>query len=117
MKNVFLGMMLLVAALTTQAQEVKNKTAKHTIFVNGNCEQCQNRIQKAAFSVKGVKSAFWSIETQNLVFTINEEKTTVAAVKKAVAKVGHDTDSEKASVEVYDALPGCCQYQRDEKNK
>lgn len=117
MKNVFLGMMLLVAAFTTQAQVVKNKNAKHTIFVNGTCEQCQNRIQKAAFSVKGVKSAHWSIETQNLVFTINEEKVTVADVKKAIAKVGHDTDSDKASDEAYEKLPGCCQYQRAEVNK
>ena len=108
-------MMLLLVALSTQAQDKKSKNAKHTIIVNGNCEQCQKRIQKAAFSVAGVKSASWSIETHNLVLTINEEKTTVAAVKKAVAKVGHDTDSEKASDAVYDQLPGCCQYQRKEK--
>jgi periplasmic mercuric ion binding protein len=117
MKNVILGMMLLVIALTTQAQEVKNKNTKHTIFVNGNCEQCQNRIQKAAFSVKGVKSAVWSIETQKLVFTLNEEKATVAEVKKAIAKVGHDTEGERASDSIYEKLPGCCQYQRVEVNK
>jgi copper chaperone CopZ len=114
-KNVFLGMMLLLVALSTQAQEKKNKNVKHIIVVKGNCEHCQQRIQKAAFSVVGVKSASWSIENHNLTLTINEQKTSLSAVKKAIAKVGHDTDTEKALVEVYDALPGCCHYQREEK--
>jgi mercuric ion binding protein len=113
MKKVFLGMMLLIVTLFAQAQEVKYKNAKHTIIVNGNCEQCQRRIQKAAFSVNGVKSANWSIETQNLVFTINEEKATVADVKKAIAKVGHDTDDFKATQEDYDNLHSCCKYDRE----
>lgn len=117
MKNVFLGMMLLLVALSTQAQTKKNKNAKHTVFVNGNCEQCQKRIQKVAFSVNGVKSANWSIETQNLVLTINEEKTSVIAVKKAIAKVGHDTDNIKATKEDYDNLHSCCKYEREEPKK
>lgn len=115
MRNIILGMILFLVALSTKAQEKKNKNAKHVIVVNGNCEHCQQRIQKAAFSVAGVKSASWSIENHNLTLLINELKTTVSAVKKAIAKVGHDTDTEKASVEVYDALPGCCHYQREEK--
>jgi len=43
---------------------------------------------------------------------LNEEKTTILAVKTAIAKVGHDTDVVKAIVETYDELPGCCQYER-----
>lgn len=109
--------MLFFITLSTQAQEVKNKNAKHTISVNGNCEQCQKRIQKAAYSVNGVKSAIWSIETHKLTLTINEEKASVIEVKKAIAKVGHDAEDVKASDEIYDKLPGCCQYQRDEQAK
>ena len=117
MKNLFLGMMLVLVALSTQAQEKKNKNAKYTILVNGNCEQCQRRIQKAAFSVNGVKSANWSMETHNLDLTINEEKSSIADVKKAIAKVGHDADGVKATKESYDKLPDCCQYERDELAK
>jgi cation transport ATPase len=117
MKNLFLGMMLVLVALSTQAQEKKNKNAKYTITVNGNCEQCQRRIQKAAFSVDGVKSANWSMETHNLDLTINEEKASISDVKKAIAKVGHDADGVKASKESYDKLPNCCQYERDELAK
>lgn len=114
MKNLFLGMMLLVATLATQAQEKKNKNAKYTIMVNGNCEQCQRRIQKAAFSVAGVKVAIWSIDTHKLEITLNEEKTSVAEVKKAVAKAGYDAGEFKATKVDYDKLPTCCQYERVE---
>ena len=112
MKNIVLGMMLLFFAFSTQAQDKKNKNAKYEIEVNGNCEQCQKRIQKAAFSVAGVKSANWNIETHQLSLILNEEKTTLLDVKKALAKVGHDTDEVKATDEVYDNLHSCCKYER-----
>ena len=119
MKNLFLGMMLLIVTLSAPAQEQdkKNKNAKYSINVNGTCEQCQKRIQKAAFSVSGVKTASWSIETHQLDLTINEEKTTIASVKKAIAKVGHDTDGVKATNEDYDNLHSCCKYEREETQK
>jgi len=117
MKNIFLGMMLIVVTLSTQAQVKKNKNAKYTIEVNGNCEQCQRRIQKAAFSVNGVKTATWSIETHKLDLTLNEEKTSITAVKKAIAKVGHDTDEVKATKKDYDNLHSCCKYEREETKK
>ena len=107
-----LGMMLLLVALSTQAQEKKNKNAKYEFEVNGNCEQCQKRIQKAAFSVAGVKSANWNIDTHQMAIIINEGKCSVLDVKKAVAKVGHDTDEVKATDEIYDKLHSCCQYDR-----
>ena len=34
-------------------------------------------------------------------------------IQKAVAKVGHDTDMHKAEDKVYNALPGCCLYERN----
>lgn len=114
MKSLFLGMLLLVVTLSAQAQDKKNKNAKYTIEVNGNCEQCQQRIQKAAFSVKGVKTASWSIETHQLDLTLNEEKNSITAVKKAIAKVGHDAGDVKATKEDYDNLHSCCQYDRVE---
>lgn len=112
MKNVILGLMVLLVSLSTQAQEKKNKNAKYEFEVNGNCEQCKKRIEKAAFSVPGVKSAQWHEDDHTLHVIINEEKCAVLEVKKAVAKAGHDTDEVKAEAASYDKLPGCCQYDR-----
>lgn len=112
MKNVLLVLVMTVFAFSMQAQEKKNKNAKYTTEVNGNCEQCQKRIQKAAFSVAGVKSASWDVGTHQLSLIINEEKCSLMDVKKAVAKVGHDTDSVKSTQQDYDKLHSCCQYER-----
>jgi periplasmic mercuric ion binding protein len=112
MKNLLLGMMLLFVTFSTQAQDKKNKNAKYVFEVNGNCEQCQKRIQKAAYSVNGVKSANWDIESHQLSVIINEEKCSILDVKKAIAKVGHDTDEVKATNEDYERLHSCCLYER-----
>ena len=112
MKNTLLILLMTFVGLSVQGQENKNKNAKYTTEVNGNCEQCQKRIQKAAYSVSGVKSASWNIETHQLNVIINEEKCSLLDVKKAVAKVGHDTDGVKTTQEDYDGLHSCCKYDR-----
>lgn len=112
MKNTILAMMLVFVTLLTQAQEKKNKNAKYDVEVNGNCEQCKKRIEKAAFSVPGVKSAEWHIDDHMLHLIINEEKVSLLDVKKAIAKIGHDTDEVKTTDEVYEKLHHCCKYER-----
>ena len=112
MRNLILVLLVTFVGFTAQAQEKKNKNAKYTTEVNGNCEQCQKRIQKAAYSVAGVKSAIWNIETHQLSLILNEEKSSPLDVKKAIAKVGHDTDEVKATKEDYDNLHSCCKYER-----
>lgn len=113
MKNLITVFLLVLVGFTTQAQEKKNKNAKYVTEVNGNCEDCQKRIQKAAYTVPGVKSASWSIETHQLSLIFNEEKTNLLDVKKAIAKIGHDTDEVKAPDEVYENLHDCCKYERN----
>lgn len=112
MKNLVFGMMLLFVAFSTQAQEKKNKNLKQTIEVNGNCDLCKKRIEKASLSVSGVKSAVWDVESHQLSLILNEEKCSLLDVEKAVAKVGHDTKEVKASDSDYEKLHSCCQYER-----
>jgi|SRR6218665_324973 len=111
MRNIIIILVALIG-FSAQAQDTKNKNAKHAFEVNGNCETCKKRIEKAAYAVPGVKSASWDIESHQLSLILNEEKTSVAAVKKAVAAVGHDTDEIKSDEETYKNLHGCCQYER-----
>lgn len=114
MKKLVLIMVMAFVGIVAQAQEKLNKNAKIMMEVNGNCGMCQKRIQKAALSVEGVKSAVWDIESHQLSLILNEEKCTPLAVKKAVAKVGHDTDEVKATKEDYEKLHTCCMYERKE---
>ena len=118
MKKIIVIVLLVFAGLSVQAQVKKNKNAKYVTEVNGNCEQCQKRIQKAAFGVEGVKSAIWNIEsiwnveTHQLSVILNEEKCSLLEVKKAIALVGHDTDEVKSTKATYEKLHHCCLYER-----
>ena len=112
MKNLIFGIKLLLVAYSSTAQEKKNKNAKYTFEVNGNCDQCKKRIEKASYAVNGVKMAVWDMETHQLAVLINEEKCSVLDVKKSLAKVGHDTDEVKAQNEIYEKLHSCCKYER-----
>ncbi|HEU0137531.1 MAG TPA: cation transporter [Flavobacterium sp.] len=111
MKNLILAAMLFVASFSMQAQE-KSKNAKHNVSVSGNCDQCKKRIEKAAYSVSGVKSAVYHLDDQMLHLIVNEEKTSVVDVQKAVAKAGHDTQDTKATDTDYENLHFCCKYER-----
>jgi Cu(I)/Ag(I) efflux system membrane fusion protein len=81
--------------------------------VLGNCNGCKKRIEKAANSVEGVASATWNKDTKIIEVAYDSEKTSLEEVSKAINKVGHDTKFGKASDSAYDALPGCCQYDRE----
>jgi Cu(I)/Ag(I) efflux system membrane fusion protein len=80
------------------------------LAVQGLCEMCKDRIEKATKSVNGVTSASWDIKTKQLHLDFDPAKTSVDAVAKAIAKAGHDTDRYKADKATYDALPACCKY-------
>lgn len=112
MKNIIFVLLIALVSVSTYAQE-KNKNAKHVIIVNGNCEICKKKIEKAAYSVPGVKSAIWQPEDKTLRLIMNEQKATEKDVEIAVAKVGYDTKDVKARDEVYNKLHHCCMYERE----
>ncbi|TDE29747.1 cation transporter [Flavobacterium ranwuense] len=112
MKNIIVLILLTFAGFTVQAQVAKNKNAKVEFHVSGNCEMCKKRIEKTALSVSGVKSADWHMDCGTLYLIVNEQKTNVPTIQKAIAKVGHDTGEVKALKEDYDSLHTCCQYER-----
>lgn len=112
MKRIVLFVLACLFSLTMVAQEKKSKNKKVVIKVAGNCGMCEKRIEKAAFSVKGVKDAEWHVDCQDIHLVIDETKCSANDVAKAIAAAGHDTSSVKAQDSVYDKLHGCCLYER-----
>jgi len=94
-----------------QAQE-KNK--KQTFEVDGKCEMCKVRIEKAALSVKGVKYAQWDIPSHQLSLIFDEGKTNPMEIKTSLVNAGHDTKELKASEEAYNSVHACCKYREDD---
>ncbi len=110
MKRVVLLLMLGFFTMTSFAQE-KNK--KLTMEVDGKCDMCKTRIEKAALGVKGVKFAMWDIPSHELSLIIDERKTDPMKVKTALVAVGHDTKELKATDEAYGGVHPCCKYRED----
>ncbi|MDR3341091.1 MAG: cation transporter [Candidatus Symbiothrix sp.] len=94
----------------TVSTETNIGETKATLIVQGSCGMCKTRIEKAAKSVAGVLAATWDAESKQLELRYDASKTAPEAVGKVVATVGHDTEKDKASDDVYNALPGCCKY-------
>jgi cation transport ATPase len=111
MKKIITIIALVLFTATTFAQE-KNK--KLTMEVDGVCEMCKERIEKAALGVKGVKYALWDIPTHQLSLILDERKTDPMKVKTALVAVGHDTKELKATDEAYASVHPCCKYREDD---
>ncbi len=111
MKRAILGIIMMILTTVSFAQE-KNK--KMSFEVDGKCEMCKARIEKAALGVKGVKYALWDIPSHELSLIIDERKTDPMKIKTALVAVGHDTKELKATDEAYNSVHPCCKYRDDD---
>ncbi len=107
MKNFLMTICVLFMVLVGYGQE-KNK--KMSFEVDGVCEMCKMRIEKAALGVPGVKFAEWDIASHQLSLIMDERKTNSMAIKTALVTVGHDTKELKATEEAYNSVHPCCRY-------
>ena len=97
---------------------LKSKAEKvEKMKVYGNCGMCKSRIEKAAKSVKGVKSAAWDKESKILTVSFDSNKCSLNKISEAISGAGHDTQQSVASDESYEKLPGCCHYSRKKEDK
>jgi len=92
------------------AQVQSTPVQKMSLAVQGACEMCKMKIENTAKSIEGVKAAEWSLSAKVLSVEYDPKKTSRNAISKAIAAVGYDTELDKASDLVYNALPGCCKY-------
>nr|WP_321354278.1 heavy-metal-associated domain-containing protein [uncultured Draconibacterium sp.] len=99
-----LGMFSVFATEKTETFEVKG----------GDCEECKVHIETTATGVEGVSAAEWDAEKQKLTVVFDNEVTSLDAIEKKIAISGNDTQNYKALEEAYNALPECCQYEREE---
>ncbi|MEO0570279.1 MAG: heavy-metal-associated domain-containing protein [Bacteroidota bacterium] len=92
----------------------QDKNKKMAFDVEGVCEMCKMRIEKAVLGVPGVKFASWDIPTHELSLVVDERKTNAMVIKSALVSAGHDTKELKATQEAYDKIHPCCKYREDD---
>lgn len=107
------GVMLNVSPVFSQDEEPLQEVVTTEFKVLGLCGMCKNRIEKAAFSVRGVRSANWVQEKQMLEVSYRTKRTDQQSIERAVAKAGHDTQNFITSPEIHANLHHCCKYPRD----
>ena len=112
-KTIVLLLALAPLALFAQKKDIQ----KTTFEVNGVCGMCKARIEKTAFSIKGVKTASWDIPSHQFTLLFDANKVSLESVHEAIAKAGHDTPLATAPDEVYENLPLCCLYDRKKKEE
>ena len=120
MKTIKLLFAMLLAFATFQSASAQSDKTQRTIGiktenikVSGTCSMDKRRIQTAAYSVDGVKSAIWDEYSQVLTLKYSVFKKDAAdSVQKKIASVGNDTEKYRADNVVYQKLPDCCHYQR-----
>lgn len=109
----FMGMMLYAAPGFSQQQKELPATIETEFKVLGVCGMCKDRIEKAAYSVRGVKKASWDQKAQKLQVAYRTKHTDQETVERAIAQVGHDTQNFITDEKTYANLHGCCIYPRD----
>ena len=101
---------IIVIMLISMTAFSQNKNAKASIEVDGVCNMCKDRIEKACLKTKGVKSAVWNVNTHELKLIYNENLTNLATIENNIAAVGHDTKDIIATDEAYNSVHDCCRY-------
>lgn len=86
----------------------QTKSAK--IVVDGVCMMCEERIEKKAIDIKGIKLADWDLDNRVLKVVYNEKNITINEIHEFLGSIGHDTEKKIASDEAYSLLDPCCQY-------
>ena len=113
-----LVLLLVFAGERSNAQNKNPVTGDTAISfkVYGACEQCKERIEKAA-KIKGVKTASWDVDTKILSLVYKPSVVSLEKIEDRIVAVGHDLENKKAKVTVYNALPKCCLYRAMEHAK
>ena len=86
----------------------------YSLWVNGACGMCQDRIENAAQKVAGVKKAKWNSQSKMLKLQVANNFDTLS-IHHQMASIGHDTRIYLASQQIYDQLHYCCQYRDEEE--
>jgi outer membrane receptor for ferrienterochelin and colicins len=116
-KILWLGMIgaALLLPYPIAAQTAQPSPSAITLWVDGACGMCQDRIENAALLTPGVRTAEWDMDSKTLTVTLGPEAFETGQLHRNIAGVGHDTDQMRAPDEVYDNLHYCCKYRPEEE--
>jgi len=105
-----LGLFSISYGQETHNAQAVDKIKTETFTVYGNCGMCKKTIEGSLKKATGVSEATWDIESGEMKVSYDSKNISIDDIKQKIADVGYDTDTHRAKVDVYNMLPGCCQY-------
>ncbi len=110
-----LTIMLCIAFTMLTSCEAQVKNAKtETVKIYGNCGMCKSTIETAG-NIKKIATVNWDKDTKMATISYDSTKTNQNEILKRIALAGYDSEQFLAPDDVYANLPGCCQYERENK--
>ena len=106
MKNLMTTLLLLASALVSA--QSKMGPGALAIRTNAVCDMCVKTIETELVYEKGVNAVEVDLEHNLIRVAINEKKTNVENVRKAITKLGYAADDEMPDMAAREKLPDCC---------
>ena len=107
--SIIASLFLMLITTSSNAQLNNSKTVNVKIY--GNCGMCEKTIETAG-NEKKVALVDWNKDSKMATITYDSLKTTKMEILKRVALAGYDSDNFLAPEDTYNALAGCCKYDR-----
>lgn len=111
MKKILCIAFLCAVFFSAHSQEL----IEYSFHVEAACGMCSERIEETAIKKGGAETASFDLNTGILTVTIDESEIQISGVRWEIAQAGHANGDFEPPEEVYNNLPGCCQY-RDPNN-
>jgi copper chaperone CopZ len=108
MKNILIACLILVST------SVVAKTITKQIVVEGNCEMCKDRIEKA-LDIPGISFAEWNQETKMLTVRFNNKKISENEIHTLISNTGYATNKVAANTVAQSKLDSCCKPKKGKK--
>ncbi len=120
MKTIKLLLATVIALVTFLSASAQSHKTQRTagisttiIKVYGECSMCKKKIETAAYSIAGIKSAVWNEDSKLLTIKYSVfKKEAIDNVQRKIASPGYDTEQYRSDDAAYLKLPDCCQHQR-----
>lgn len=101
---------LSLSFFTSCDAQIKN-AVKQEVHIYGNCGMCKKTIEKAGNKNKEAH-VDWDKDTKMAIITFDKNQTDLSKILKRIAEAGYDNEQFTAPDKAYNALHGCCQYDR-----
>ncbi|WP_126973894.1 DUF3347 domain-containing protein [Gynurincola endophyticus] len=113
MKSINILIAVLLLCTSTITAQIRN-AATATVKIYGNCEICENTIEKAG-NIKKQASVNWDKDSKLATVIFDSTITSSDDILKRIAIAGYDSDVYLAPDKSYASLPDCCRYERVNK--